>query len=93
MPRFKEGNFERNVELVSKLKDMAAKKGITASQLALAWVHAQVKPILCDAASLDCFQFQSTMQQLIDCLPTIALTLVLLEKPDINGSKEGRFST
>lgn len=44
MPRFKEGNFEKNVELVAKLKEMAAKKGITASQLALAWVHAQVKP-------------------------------------------------
>lgn len=42
MPRFKEGNFEKNVELVSKLKSLAEKKGITPAQLALAWVHAQV---------------------------------------------------
>ena len=43
MPRFKEGNFEKNVELVSKLKDLADKKNITPAQLALAWVHAQVR--------------------------------------------------
>ena len=43
MPRFKEGNFEKNVELVSKLKDLAEKKNITSAKLALAWVHAQVK--------------------------------------------------
>ena len=43
MPRFEDGNFQKNVELVAKLKEMASKKGITAAQLALAWVHAQVR--------------------------------------------------
>ena len=43
MPLFKEGNFEKIVELVSKLEDPADKKKVTPAQLALAWVHAQVK--------------------------------------------------
>lgn len=41
MPRFQEGNLERNVELVSKLKDLAKEKNISPAQLALAWLHAQ----------------------------------------------------
>jgi aryl-alcohol dehydrogenase-like predicted oxidoreductase len=40
-PRFKPGNFERNRELVQRVEEIAAEKGITPSQLALAWVHAQ----------------------------------------------------
>jgi aryl-alcohol dehydrogenase-like predicted oxidoreductase len=40
-PRFQGENFARNVELVDKIKDIAAAKGCTPSQLALAWVLAQ----------------------------------------------------
>lgn len=40
-PRFAEGAFEKNLELVEKVKDIAARKGVSAAQLALAWVHAQ----------------------------------------------------
>jgi len=40
-PRFQGENFARNLELVEKVKQMAANKGITAGQLALAWVLAQ----------------------------------------------------
>jgi aryl-alcohol dehydrogenase-like predicted oxidoreductase len=40
-PRFQAGNFERNLELVERVKEIAAEKGVTPSQLALAWVHAQ----------------------------------------------------
>ncbi|WP_309484313.1 aldo/keto reductase [Streptomyces himalayensis] len=32
------GNFEKNVEAVNRLSDLAASKGITVSQLALAWL-------------------------------------------------------
>ena len=31
----------QNMVLVEKVKQIAAKKGVTAGQLALAWVHAQ----------------------------------------------------
>ena len=40
-PRFQPGNFERNRELVERVEEIAGEKGITPSQLALAWVHAQ----------------------------------------------------
>ncbi|WP_040870694.1 aldo/keto reductase [Nocardia exalbida] len=38
-PRFAEGNLERNLAIVAKLTELAAAKGVTAGQLALAWVQ------------------------------------------------------
>lgn len=40
-PRFQGENFQKNLELVKKIEQLANKKGCTASQLALAWVMAQ----------------------------------------------------
>src|SRR5438874_1951602 len=40
-PRFQGENFAKNMELVDAVRAMADEKGITAGQLALAWVHAQ----------------------------------------------------
>jgi aryl-alcohol dehydrogenase-like predicted oxidoreductase len=40
-PRFERENFEQNLQLVDAVKDMAADKGVTPAQLALAWVLAQ----------------------------------------------------
>jgi aryl-alcohol dehydrogenase-like predicted oxidoreductase len=40
-PRFQGENFERNLQLVSMVKELARSMGCTASQLALAWVLAQ----------------------------------------------------
>ena len=40
-PRFQGGNFERNMELVDHVTQLAEKRGCTPSQLALAWLHAQ----------------------------------------------------
>lgn len=37
-PRFQEGNFEKNLDLVHTLKSIADKKGVTAGQLTLAWL-------------------------------------------------------
>jgi aryl-alcohol dehydrogenase-like predicted oxidoreductase len=37
-PRFQGENFARNLELVERVRAMADEKGVTASQLALAWV-------------------------------------------------------
>ena len=37
-PRWQPGNFEKNVEAVDRLAALAAGKGITVSQLALAWL-------------------------------------------------------
>lgn len=40
-PRFAGDNFQRNLDLVEAVGDIAADKGVTAAQLALAWVLAQ----------------------------------------------------
>ena len=40
-PRFQGENFQKNLELVGKLEEMAREKGCKPSQLALAWVLAQ----------------------------------------------------
>jgi aryl-alcohol dehydrogenase-like predicted oxidoreductase len=40
-PRFAAENMERNLKVVDRIKEIAAEKGITPSQLALAWVLAQ----------------------------------------------------
>ena len=40
-PRFQGENFQKNLEVVERVKAIAARKGITAGQLALAWVLAQ----------------------------------------------------
>ncbi len=46
MPRFQGENFYKNLELVEKIKAIAADKGCTASQLAIAWVLAQGDDII-----------------------------------------------
>src|SRR3954465_12727492 len=40
-PRFQGSNFARNLELVDRVREIADEKGVTATQLALAWVMAQ----------------------------------------------------
>lgn len=45
-PRFKGENFQKNLELVERIKQMAMDKGYTPGQLALAWVLAQGEDIV-----------------------------------------------
>ncbi|HET7588028.1 MAG TPA: aldo/keto reductase, partial [Gammaproteobacteria bacterium] len=45
-PRFQGENFERNIELVNRIEQLADDKGCTAGQLALAWVLAQGEDIV-----------------------------------------------
>ncbi len=40
-PRFQGGNFQKNLDLVARLQDMAAARGCAPAQLALAWVLGQ----------------------------------------------------
>ncbi len=46
MPRFAEGNLEKNLALVEVLEVMALAKNATAAQVAIAWLLAQGKDIL-----------------------------------------------
>ena len=45
-PRWQPGNFEKNVEAVRQLTELATSKGATVSQLALAWLLAQGNDIV-----------------------------------------------
>jgi aryl-alcohol dehydrogenase-like predicted oxidoreductase len=40
-PRFQGENFQRNLDLVEKIEEIAREKGVTPAQLAIAWVMAQ----------------------------------------------------
>ena len=40
-PRFQGENFQRNLDLVARVEEIAAERGVTPGQLALAWVLAQ----------------------------------------------------
>ena len=45
-PRFQGENFAKNLELVERVEKIASQKGVTAGQLALAWVLTQGKDIV-----------------------------------------------
>jgi len=45
-PRFQGDNFQKNLDLVTRVEQIAAEKGCTPSQLALAWVLAQGEDIV-----------------------------------------------
>jgi aryl-alcohol dehydrogenase-like predicted oxidoreductase len=45
-PRFQGENFQRNLDLVDRINDLAAEKGVTPAQLALAWVLSQGEDIV-----------------------------------------------
>ncbi len=46
LPRFQGENFQRNIELVQRVAELAAEKGCTSAQLALGWVLAQGQDIV-----------------------------------------------
>ena len=45
-PRFKPGNFEKNLALLEPLEKIAAKRGATPAQVALAWLLAQGEDVV-----------------------------------------------
>jgi aryl-alcohol dehydrogenase-like predicted oxidoreductase len=45
-PRFKGENFQKNIDLVTRVEEIAREKGVTPAQLALAWLLAQGEDIV-----------------------------------------------
>jgi aryl-alcohol dehydrogenase-like predicted oxidoreductase len=45
-PRFQGDNFQRNLDLVERVREIATEKGVTPSQLALAWVLSRGQDIV-----------------------------------------------
>jgi aryl-alcohol dehydrogenase-like predicted oxidoreductase len=46
MPRFQGENFDRNLALADRVRELADEKGVAPAQLALAWVHAQGEDVV-----------------------------------------------
>jgi aryl-alcohol dehydrogenase-like predicted oxidoreductase len=64
IPLFFEENIEKNVALVKRLADIAAKKQITASQLAFAWMLSKGEDIIPLIGSLSPAHIQEALQSL-----------------------------
>ena len=45
-PRFQGENFESNLRIVDRVREIAEEKGVTPAQLALAWVHRQGEDVV-----------------------------------------------
>ncbi len=75
-PRFAEGNVEHNLTLVEALRRVAAAKGCTVAQLAIAWVAAQGEDIVPLAGA-------RTRTRLAEALPVLDLTLTPADLAEI----------
>ncbi|MES1242615.1 MAG: aldo/keto reductase [Acidobacteriota bacterium] len=61
LPRFRGENLERNRPLIEALERLAAEKGITASQLAIAWVLAKSGNIVPVIGARTCKQLEESL--------------------------------
>lgn len=77
-PRFQGDNFKKNLSLVERITEIAAEKGITPAQLALAWVLAQGD----DIVSIPGTKRRSYLEQNVGALE------VTLTKEDLNRINE-----
>ncbi|MEP7214588.1 MAG: aldo/keto reductase [Acidobacteriota bacterium] len=80
-PRFQGENFDKNIELVKKVEEIAKHKGVTTSQLALAWVMSRGEDIVPipgtkrrkyleqNAAAVDVNLTDAEMQQIEEVFP------------------------
>lgn len=80
-PRFSKENFPKNLKLVDQLSSIAKKKGVTPSQLTLAWLMAQGQ---------DIFPIPGTtkLERLKENLGAFNVTLSVQEEKDIRKAVE-----
>jgi aryl-alcohol dehydrogenase-like predicted oxidoreductase len=83
-PRFQGENLERNLELVSRIEELAADKAVTPAQLALAWALAQGEDIVPipgtrsrerleeNAAAVDVELRPEDLREIADAMPTVS---------------------
>jgi aryl-alcohol dehydrogenase-like predicted oxidoreductase len=83
-PRFQGENFQRNLDLVTKIAELAAARAVTPAQLALAWVLAQGEDIVPipgtkrrarleeNAAAVDVVLSDGELREIADALPEAA---------------------
>jgi aryl-alcohol dehydrogenase-like predicted oxidoreductase len=83
-PRFQGENFQRNLDLVTKIAELAADKAVTPAQLGLAWVLAQGEDIVPipgtkrrsrleeNAGAVDVVLSDADLREIADALPEAA---------------------
>jgi aryl-alcohol dehydrogenase-like predicted oxidoreductase len=83
-PRFQGENFQRNLDLATKIAELAADKAVTPAQLALAWVLSQGEDIVPipgtkrrarleeNAAAVDLVLSEDELHEIADALPAAA---------------------
>jgi aryl-alcohol dehydrogenase-like predicted oxidoreductase len=83
-PRFQGENFQRNLDLVTKISELAADKAVTPAQLGLAWVLAQGEDIVPipgtkrrarleeNVAAVDVVLSDDELREIADALPEAA---------------------
>jgi aryl-alcohol dehydrogenase-like predicted oxidoreductase len=83
-PRFQGENFQRNLDLVTKISELAADKAVTPAQLGLAWVLAQGEDIVPipgtkrrsrleeNAGAVDVVLSDDDLREIADALPEAA---------------------
>jgi aryl-alcohol dehydrogenase-like predicted oxidoreductase len=83
-PRFQGENFQRNLDLVTKIAELAANKAVTPAQLGLAWVLAQGEDIVPipgtkrrsrleeNAGAVDVVLSDDELREIADALPEAA---------------------
>jgi aryl-alcohol dehydrogenase-like predicted oxidoreductase len=71
LPRFAEGNVAANLSLVEKLREIAAGRGVTVAQLAIAWVLAQGR----EHGDIVALVGARRPQRIADALPAAGLEL------------------
>lgn len=91
-PRFSPENFEHNITLVQRVKELAAQRGITPGQFAIAWTRSLSKrpgmPTIIPipgATSVDRVNENSKLLELTDM--EMAAVDQILEKMDVKGAR------
>ncbi len=81
LPRFKGENLKKNQPLVARLRQIAADKGVTAAQLAIAWVLAKGKSIVPVIGARTRTQIRETLHALEVTLTSAEIATLEAEVP------------
>jgi aryl-alcohol dehydrogenase-like predicted oxidoreductase len=88
-PRFSEENFEKNLELVRVVEGLAADKGVTPAQLALAWVLAQWEGIVAIPGTKRRSRLEENAGALEVSLSAADLETIASSLPEVAGPRYG----
>lgn len=101
LPRFQGENFQRNLELVDLIRDLASRRNVTAAQLALAWLLGQGEDIVPipgsarvahleeNAAAVGLALSESELAQIEETAPAVAVAGERYPEVDVSAGDDG----